>query len=194
VLSRFGLFEGINEVVLSTVREGVPNAAPMGVHIREGRCSLRVYEGSQTHANLQCTPYCVAHVSYDPMLFVRSALSELSEDEFGWHEVEGVALPVLLGCEAYVAFRCAPLTATNTISTFELLPVDGKVLSPIPRAHNRGFAALIEACVLATRYVLFEDPKMLDDIVRMRALAVKCGDASVKEAFELLLELLPVRE
>lgn len=193
MLSRYGLFEGINEVVLSTVREGVPNAAPMGVHIREGKCSLRVYGGSQTHTNLMCTPYCVAHVSHDPLLFVRSALSQLNEDEFGWHRVGGVELPVLLGCEAHVAFRCAPLTATETVCRFELLPLEGEVLSPVPRAHNRGFAALIEACVLATRYVLFEDPKMLDDIVRMRALAVKCGDANVKEAFELLLELLPVR-
>jgi len=192
VLSRYGLFEGINEVVLSTVGEGVPNAAPMGVHIEGGECWLEVYEGSQTHANLQATPYCVAHVSHDPLLFVRSALSELSEDEFEWHRVGDVALPVLLGCEAHVVFRCASSTSTTPISRFELLPVEGKVLFPVPRAHNRGFATLIEACVLATRYVLFGDSKMLDDIVRMRALAVKCGDASVREAFELLLELLSV--
>jgi len=190
-LSRFGLFEGINEVLLSTTsRKRECNAAPIGVRVLNGRCTLRVFEGAKTLTNLLSTPYCVAHVSHDAMLFVRAALSNLDDDEFEWFTFDDVELPVISGCEAYVALGCTQVSAAKNTTTFVLSPLDGRVLSPTPRAHNRGFSALIEACVLATRYVVFHDPHMLEHILELEAVAKRCGDARVKQAFELLLELI----
>jgi len=190
VLSDFGLFEGINEVLLSTTSKGgAPNAAPMGVHLHGGRCTLSVYEGAKTLTNLLQVPYCVAHVSHDAMLFVRSALAELGEDEFEWRTFNDIELPVLLGCEAYAAFECTQIAGTKSTTSFELSFLSGKVLSSVPRAHNRGFSVLIEACVLATRYVLFDEPQMLERIVELQRVAKRCGDARLKQAFKLLLEL-----
>ncbi len=58
---------------------------------------------------------------------------------------------------------------------------------PVP---NRGFNAVLEATVHATRYKLSGDEKYLELIRHYETLASKCGGESEKKAMKLLYEVL----
>jgi len=89
------LSDGINEVILTTVSaDGRPNASPMGIICRNGSMKLRVYKGSHTLSNLLEVPYAVAHITYNPFLFVMCSFSD-PEEWVGWRSIGNFKLPLL---------------------------------------------------------------------------------------------------
>jgi len=55
---------------------------------------------------------------------------------------------------------------------------------------NRGFNAVIEATVEATRYVVLKDKKYLDHIEYYDTIVRKCGGSREKDAMKLLFDLV----
>jgi hypothetical protein len=64
------LRSGINEVIASTSF----NAAPMGIHYREGKATMVLFTGSHTAQNIERDGWVVANFIYDPVLYVKTAL------------------------------------------------------------------------------------------------------------------------
>ncbi len=188
-LEDFGIHEGISEVIFTTISpEGIPNAAPMGLHNRDGRLFVRIYN-SKTLENIMKKPIAVANIVDDPVLFVQSALSDVGPERFEY--VEG--FPVLKGALGWILFDCKCKKGEN-ISVVELSPVKGKITIQNIKPVNRGFNAVIEASIHATRYVVFREQKYLEHIEYYNSIVKKCGGAREKEAMELLYELIGLKK
>ena len=69
---------GINEVIATTSF----NAAPMGIHYREGKAAMILFTGSHTAQNIERDGWVVANFVYDPVLYVKTAFEDLPGDVF----------------------------------------------------------------------------------------------------------------
>ncbi len=184
MMKEFG-FRGISEVIATTISEsGEPNAAPIGI-ISDGNLSARIYTNTQTYANIKATKKMVANIVDDPLLFVLSALMELPLDEIRMEE----GYPVLKAAKAWILFECS-IEDSPQCATVILRPLRKKILRRSIQPVNRGFNAVIEATIYATRYLAIKDPKYLRWIEHCEEIVIKCGGEREKEAMRKLKEFL----
>lgn len=184
-IDEFGIHEGISEVIFTTISlEGVPNAAPIGLHMKDGKFFSRLYN-SRTLDNIRGKKAAAANIVDDPFFFVESALSDMHQDNF---DLIG-GFPVLKDALGWIIFNCR-IRKGETISVVELLPVESKIKHRQIQPINRGFNAVIEATVEATRYVVLKDKKYLDHIKYYDTIVRKCGGPREKNAMKLLFDLV----
>ncbi|MDO9097613.1 MAG: DUF447 family protein [Candidatus Methanoperedens sp.] len=181
----FGIREGISEVIFTTLSpDGIPNAAPIGLHRKGNRLFARIYN-SKTLDNIISKPMAAANIVYDPVLFVKSALSDIEAERFEYVDV----FPVLKDAPGWILFNCKYKKGKN-VSVVELKPINGKITIRKLQPVNRGFNAVIEASIHATRYVVFKEQKHLERIEYYNTIVKKCGGAQEKEAMRLLYEAI----
>jgi hypothetical protein len=114
-IEEFGISEGISEVIFTTISsEGVPNAAPIGLHRKGNRLFARIYN-SKTFDNIMGKPVAAANIVDDPVLFVQSSLSDIEPEKFG--SVDG--FPVLKDALGWILFDCR-CKKSEKISVVEL--------------------------------------------------------------------------
>ncbi len=184
-IEEFGIHEGISEVILSTVSlEGIPNAAPIGLHLEKGKFFARIYN-SKTLDNILGTQAVAANIVDDPFLFVQSALSDIEQGKFEFID----KFPVLKDALGWIIFDCRCRKGEN-ISVVELSPVRSKILKRKIMPINRGFNAVIEATVHATRFVVLKEQQYLDHIDYYNTIVQKCGSQDDKDAMKLLFDLI----
>ncbi len=162
----------------------MPNAAAMGLHRKDKWLFARIYN-SKTLENILSTSRAAANIVYDPILFVQSALSEIEYDNLEF--VEG--FPVLKDAPGWIIFDCNCKRGEN-VSVVELIPVEAKINHKAIKPVNRGFNAVIEALIHATRYVSLKEPEHLEKIEYYNTIVQKCGGARDKDAMRLLYELI----
>ena len=181
----FGIDEGISEVIFTTIScDGIPNAAPIGLHRKDGRFFAGIYS-SRTLENILRNPRAAANIVDDPVVFVQSALSDI--EPAGFEFVDD--FPVLKNVLGWILFDCR-CKKKEKITLVELSPVMGKVDMCRIRPVNRGFNAVIEASIHATRYVILKEQKYLDCINYYDTIVRKCGGAREKEAMKMLYGLI----
>ncbi len=181
----FGIHEGISEVIFTTMSpQGLPNAAPIGLHREGDRLFARIYN-SKTLDNILSRPMVAANIVDDPLLFVRSSLSEIEKE--GFEFVDG--FPVIKGAPGWIIFECK-CKKGKKISVVELSPIHGKIITRKIQPVNRGFNAVIEAAIHATRYVVLKEQTYLDRIKYYDTVVQKCGGAREKEAMRILYLLI----
>jgi len=184
-MEEFSIHEGISEIILTTQSPyGVPNAAPIGLHKKGGEIFARIYN-SKTLDNILRNPKAAANIVDDPVLFVKSALSDVEPEQFEFVE----SFPVLKDAQGWIVFDCQCNKGKN-ISVVELSPVKGKIITRKIKPVNRGFNAVIEALIYATRFVSLKDKKYLEQIDHYNTIVQKCGGAREKESMHLLYELI----
>jgi hypothetical protein len=172
-------------VIFTTISpDGMPNVAPIGLHRNNGRLFARIYE-SRTLENILSRNMAAANIVDDPVLFVQASLSDIEPERFEF--VEG--FPVLKDALGWLIFDCR-CKKGEKISVVELSSIKGKINSRKIHPVNRGFNAVIEASIHATRYVLLKEQKYLDRIEYYDTIVQKCGGAREKEAMRLLFELI----
>ena len=181
-----GLFEGISEMILVTGKEK-PNAAPIGVIRRNGRLFLKLYYGSDTCRNLETEDRFTGNLTADPILFARSSFSDLPPENFETIDIGGRQTTALKCADRVTLFRCVSRKKTK-----EALLIDIEAEADIVRRPealcflNRGFHAVIDACVDLTRYKLTKDSKYIDLIRRHQGIIQRCGRPQDKEALLLI--------
>ncbi|MGB9939653.1 DUF447 domain-containing protein [Methanosarcina sp.] len=191
-LSSFGIREGISETIVSTGLES-PNAAPIGIIVKGGRTFVRLFKGTHTWENVFKEKHLAANIVYDSLLFVRSTFFDLEPSEFDYVPARGLNFPVLKEAAAWVIFECVNLKDTDQALVADLIPVEAgfneanRKNLPVP---NRGFNAVLEAAVHATRYQLTEDEKYIELIRSYESLASRCGGENEKKAMKLIYEVL----
>ena len=184
-IQEFGIHEGISEVIFSTISpEGIPNAAPIGLHLENGKFFARIYN-SNTLNNILGNKTVAANIVDDPFLFVQSALSDIEQGKF---EFTG-GFPVLKDALGWIIFDCRCRKGEN-ISVVELSPVRSKIQKRKIMPVNRGFNAVIEATVHATRYIVLKEQQYLDHIDYYNTIVQKCGSTGEKNAMKLLFDLI----
>ncbi|PXF51742.1 MAG: DUF447 domain-containing protein [Candidatus Methanophagaceae archaeon] len=191
-LSEAGIGEGVSEVIVTTrSASGKPNAAPVGVISESNRYFARLYEGSRTLSNVRETSKLAANVTSDAVLFVKSALGNLDEAEFSLFfssSDSDYGFPVLSEASSWIIFE----TVFTESSLFQLTPVAVKISRKEVKAVNRGFNAVVEATILATRFGRAKDEGEKEETKKkMRFFAEiveKCGGRREKEALSVLRE------
>ncbi|WP_067049930.1 DUF447 domain-containing protein [Methanofollis ethanolicus] len=180
------LNEGINEVIATTGG----NAAPMGIICRNGTLSMVLFRGSHTEANIRTNGWVVANLTHDPVVWVRTAFDDLPLDAFTPLEAGGRRVERLKECEAWAAFAATVEHETAETAFVTLSPLGEGVVGQVLRAHNRGFAGIVEAAVHGTRYVLSRDPALKALIDHHLAIVRKCGGPREREAAAVLEEYI----
>lgn len=164
--------------------DGVPNAAPIGLHRKGNRLFARIYN-SKTLDNIMSKPVAAANIVDEPVLFVQSALSDIELENFEFAE----GFPILKNAMGWILFDCICKKGKN-ISLVELSPLKGKIITKKIPQVNRGFNAVIEASIHATRYVVLKEQKYIDCIEYYNSIVAKCGGEREKDAMRLLYELI----
>ena len=100
---------GINEVIATTRF----NAAPMGIHYREGIASMVLFSGSNTAENIERDGWVVANFVQDPVLYVRTAFEDLPQNSFIEEAVSTKTITRLAGADAWAAFTATIVRRTN---------------------------------------------------------------------------------
>lgn len=180
MIERFGLREGINEVIGVTIGEWV-NTAPLGVIVADD-VRVRLYS-NHTKRFVEKTGVLYVNVIHDPVVFVVSAFEDLDE---GWFD--SLSPPVIRGALAWIKFD-ATLQGNYALLSFS----DGEVLRREVRAVNRGFSAVIEATVHGTRYVFSGSENLAERIRYYGRIVERCGGKREKEAYRLLLEYTGIK-
>lgn len=191
-LSSYGIREGISETIVSTGLER-PNAAPIGIIMKGGRPFVRLFKGTHTWANVLSEKYLTTNIVYDSLLIVRSTFFDLDLSEFDYVPARGFNFPVLKEAAAWVIFECIDIKNTEQALVADLVPIKAGYnevnLKDLP-VPNRGFNAVLEATVHATRYQLTGEEKYLEWIRHYETLALKCGGEKEKKSMKLLYEVL----
>lgn len=183
ILDELGILPGINEVIVTTERDGVPNAAPIGI-IRDENVTVRLFLGTHTYENVLATGQLVANVTHDPMIFVEAAMSDLEEECF--LRRDGVL--TLKDAESWALFRCSPYRTDIIIPELEF--VRGEVIRREFRAINRGVSCVIEAAIAATRYNALRVDSYLEEIRKLKRIVQRCGGPREIAAMKRLEEHL----
>ncbi len=184
-LRDFGFTDGINEVVAITVNEdGSLNTAPVGIIVDDAddvTARIRLY-ASHTRRNVERGGDVVVNITRDPMIFVLSAFDDLGAEYF-----ETLSPPILRNSLAWCRF-----TAKLRGSYAYIKLVEGSVVGSDTRPVNRGFNAVIEALVHATRLRIYRDEKaraeLKSRIYYYGEIVEKCGSRAEREAYRLILK------
>jgi hypothetical protein len=181
-LENLGILDGINEVIATTEKNGVINAAPLGI-IRDGESLyIRLFLGSHTYDNVLANGWFVANITHDSWIFAETALEDLTQDHF----VRRDGLPIMKDAEAWALFKCKPFPLDIVIVKAEL--VNGEVLRKDFRAFNRGANLVVEAAVAATRYLALRTDSYYEEIMKIRRIVDRCGGPREREAMERLMD------
>lgn len=184
-VEELGFLDGINEVVATTEKEGIINAAPLGV-IKDGESiSIKLFRGSHTYENILSEGFFVANVIHDPWLFVEAALDDLGEEYF-----VRIAdrLPILENAEAWALFKCRPSRLDIVVVDVEF--VKGEILRRDFRAFNRGANLVVEASIAATRFLALRADCYYEEILKLRRIVNRCGGPRDRQAMDRLMERL----
>jgi hypothetical protein len=173
---------GINEVIATTVF----NAAPIGIHYREGKTSIVLFLGSHTAENVERDGWVIANFVHDPLLYVRTAFEDLPRNSFIEEPVAGKIMYRLAGADAWAAFTAIIERRTSEAMIIRLTLVKEIIEEVTAHPVNRGFNSIIDATVHATRYRITRDPNLIDLIKYHEGIVRKCGGKRELEALDLL--------
>ena len=174
---------GINEVIATTRH----NAAPMGIHVRNGKTTVILFKGSHTAANVQKDGWIVANFIHDPVLYVRTAFDDLPGEMFIDEPVGDTTMQRLKGADAWAAFTVTIDHETPEAIVGVLTLRKELIREPLIHPVNRGFGSLIDATVHATRYQKTRDAHLKDLIEYHAGIIRKCGGKQELAALALLL-------
>ncbi len=135
---------GVTESVVTTLGpNGLWNVAVLGLH--EGTpVTARTWGNTRTRRNFHRQGGGFVQFTCDPVDFAEAALSIREEED-----------PVLDSADAWVEIEVEQVDAGNADGTrweeWELTPVDSEIRERWVPLTNRGFAAIVEATVAASR-------------------------------------------
>ncbi|ELZ49528.1 hypothetical protein C465_08156 [Halorubrum distributum JCM 9100] len=189
---------GVTESVVTTLGpNGRWNVAALGLHAPETDADgepdspviARTYGRTRTWRNFEERGGGVVQFTVDPRTFVDAALT-----------VREAGDPVLPSADAWVEVDAEEVAAETdgdtTIRTWELSPVDSAVVSERVPTVNRGFGAVVDATVAASRLDVpaFDTGELLDRLRYFADVVDRCGGPAEREAFARIDEATGWRE
>ncbi len=164
----------IMETIVSTYDvKGEPNAAPMGVEMKNKQhMIIRPYLSSLTYKNLQLKRCAVINITSDPELYYRTAFKEVNpigRTPAEWFEkADVVDAPRFRRVDAFIevyVISVRPLGAERAEVFCDIRLI--KILNPFPRTYCRATFAVIEAVIHATRVKIFLANDMMEDAEKL---------------------------
>lgn len=174
---------GVTEGVVATLGpNGLWNMAALGIHAGSP-VTAQTYGNTRTRRNFERQGSGVVQFVADPRDFVDAALSIREESE-----------PVLDSADAWVEVGAQAVNSRaegeTTIRTWELTPVEGEVVRRQPATYNRGFGAVVEATVAASRLGVpgFDDDELGERLDFFADTVERCGGEREREAMARVAE------
>lgn len=187
---------GVTESVVATLGPNeLWNFAALGLHAPDDReesdapVTATTWGNTRTRRNFHRRGGGVVQFTQDPREFVAAAATI--------HEKEG---PVLDDADAWVEVEAEQVDAGEDGGTrwerWELTPVESAVIREYVPTINRGFAAVVDATVAASRLDVpaFDTEELLDRLDYFAETVEKCGGPAEVEAFETLSDVSGWRE
>lgn len=192
------------EVIVTTKsREGVVNAAPIGLRFLDERLSsflMIVYKGTRTYNNLLDTRKGVVNVTRDPSIFIKylagSKQTRLKEEI---EDAELVDVPRLKNAEAYIEFKVEDFSEEAKKGYFYCAIVKAYKGIGIIEPYSRASYALIELAVNVSKIDPYLEQgldisELLQAIVySLRVLEKTSEGAFMKEQVKVLFSSLSDR-
>jgi len=191
-------FDGIIESIVTTEGpNGLWNVAALGLHAKsrtgDGESAVerdetapevhaRTWGRTRTWRNFRERELGYVQFTTDPVLFVKAAL-----------EVYEVETPVLPEAYAWVAVTPVKLDSGTQGETpwvdWRLDPVEAETVERVVPTFNRGYGAVVEATVAASRLDVpsYETEQLWERIEYFESVAKRCGGERERKAFERLL-------
>ncbi len=175
---------GITETVVTTEGpRGNWNAAALGVHAGNP-ATARTWGRTRTRINFDREGGGYVQFTHDPVLFVEAALG-ITEREF----------PVLTEADAWVEVAVEVANRGESGGTewidWALYPVASGVERRVIPVTNRGYHAVVEATVAASRLGVnaYDRDVLLDRLAHFDDVARRCGGPREREAIDRVAAL-----
>lgn len=178
---------GVTEALVTTLGPNdLWNVAALGIHSPDDQTdppTARTWGRTRTWRNFRERGEGYVQFTRDPVLYVDAAL--------GVREQEG---PILDDARCWVRVRPEQHvqgTAGETQWTeWQLVALETRVVSRTVPTFNRGYAAVVEATIAASRLdvAAYDTSELWDRITYFEDVADRCGGPRVDQAFERLLE------
>jgi len=181
-------FDGIVESVVTTEGpNGRWNVAALGLHCddEESAVRSRTWGRTRTWLNFRERPRGYVQFTTDPVIFVKAAL-----------EVYEIETPVLDAAHAWVSVEPIKIAAGTDGGTqwvdWRLKPLESEIRSTTVPTLNRGYGAVVEATVAASRLEVpsYDSETLWERIEYFELVTERCGGAREKEAFERIYEAI----
>ena len=118
----------------------------------------------------------------DSLLYPKYAFSDAAPEELA----SDGEYQYLKAADAWILFKAEVTNETEATYLVDLTEVKTEILRPGIRRVNRGFDAVIDATVHATRYIRTEAPDLKEKILYDFDLIRKCGGKQEQEAKKIL--------
>lgn len=175
---------GISECIVTTEQpNGQWNLSALGL-IGGEPATATTWGNTRTKRNFERTGIGFIQFTQSTTDFVAAALDVLEFDE-----------PILPASDAWVKVTVQETERGTkngtTWTSWQLDPVQGKVVRQTVPVLNRGTAAVIEATVAASRLDVnaYDVTTLLGNLQRQQSIVERCGREEDKEAFERLTAL-----
>ncbi|GAB7094598.1 hypothetical protein JCM30237_17510 [Halolamina litorea] len=175
---------GVTESVVATLGpNGRWNAAALGLHAGSP-VTAKTWGNTRTRRNFHRQGGGVVQFTRDPELFTEAALTVHEGDE-----------PVFDGVDAWVEVDVERVAAGEEDGTeweeWRLTPVDAGVERRVVPTTNRGFAAVVEATVAASRLGVeaFDQAELRSRLDYFTEVVRTCGGEAERDAIDRVLEL-----
>jgi len=176
---------GITESVVTTRGpEGRWNVAALGLHAGDP-VTARTWGATRTRRNFERTGEGYVQFTRDPVTFVEAALSVREVDE-----------PVLPDADAWVRVGAERVEAGESGGTrwvdWRLTPQESGVEREVVPTVNRGYNAVVEATVAASRLDVadYDEEPLRERLDYLEGVARRCGGEREHEAFDRLNALV----
>jgi len=173
---------GVTESIVTTLGPNDRwNVAALGIHAPDDPgepVTARTYGRTRTWRNFTERGEGVVQFTMDPRTFVDAALTVREADE-----------PVLDAADAWVEVRVEEIDSEVdgdiTVRTWALTPVESEVRRRTVPTINRGFGAVIDATVAASRLDVpaFDTGELLGRLQYFADVVERCGGPAEREAF-----------
>ncbi|WP_135822734.1 DUF447 domain-containing protein [Halostella litorea] len=176
--------DGVTESVVTTLGpNGRWNAAALGLHAGDP-VTATTWGNTRTRRNFDRQGGGYVQFTRDPVLFVEAALS-----------IRETADPVLDAADAWVEVAAERVGAGEDGGTrwerWELRPLDAGVEREAVPTTNRGYYAVVEATVAASRLDVdsYDTAALRDRLAYFEEVVGTCGGERERAAFDRLNEL-----
>ncbi|MFB6296742.1 MAG: DUF447 domain-containing protein [Halobacteriales archaeon] len=175
---------GVTETLVATRGpEGLWNVAALGVHAGNP-ATARTWGRTRTRRNFSREGSGVVQFTRDPVLFAEAALGVVEREE-----------PVLAGADAWVEVDAESIDSGESGGTsweeWALDPGDSGIRRRVVPATNRGYYAVVEATVAASRLGVeaYESAELIDRLTYFAGVVERCGGPREREAIEVVGDL-----
>jgi hypothetical protein len=178
---------GVTESLVTTLGpNGRWNVAALGLHAPDGDgpVTARTWGNTRTRRNFHREGGGVVQFTADPLDFVTAALSVREEPE-----------PVLPSADAWVRVDAVAIDTGESGGTdwedWALHPTEAEVRGRRVPTVNRGFNAVVEATVAASRLDVpaYDTATLRDRLAYLSDVVDRCGGPAEREAFDRLGDL-----